>query len=100
MILKFATFVALIMFLNQATSQSVSIKLYYESLCPYSRRIITDHLYQTFNSDLGKYMDVEFLPINNGQEVFFTNLNHCFDSFGLLFYEIIVYTRWNRRLEF
>ena len=71
MILKFATFVALLMILNQATSQSVSIKLYYESLCPYSRRIITDHLYQTFNSDLGKYMDVEFLPINNGQEVFF-----------------------------
>ena len=78
MILEFATFVALMMFLDQTTNQSVSIKLYYESLCPYSRRIITDHLYQTFNSDLGKYMDVEFLPINNGREVFLTNLNRCF----------------------
>ena len=73
MILKIATFVAFL-FLNQATSQSVSIKLYYESLCPYSRRIITDHLYQTFKSDLGKYMDVEFLPINNGQDVKFIPL--------------------------
>ena len=70
MILEFATFVALMMFLDQSTNQSVSIKLYYESLCPYSRRIITDHLYHTFNSDLGKYMDVEFLPINNGFKVF------------------------------
>ena len=70
MILEFATFVALMMFLDQTTNQSVSIKLYYESLCPYSRRIITNHLYQTFNSDLGKYMDVEFLPINNGFKVF------------------------------
>ena len=78
MILEFATFVALMMFLDQTTNQSVSIKLYYESLCPYSRRIITDHLYQTFNSDLGKYMDVEFLPINNGFKVFLTILNRCF----------------------
>ena len=70
MILEFATFVALMMFLDQTTNQSVSIKLYYESLCPYSKRIITNHLYQTFNSDLGKYMDVEFLPINNGFKVF------------------------------
>merc|ERR1711894_623546 len=42
---------------------SVSIEIYYESLCPYSRQYIIDQLYPTYNSDLGKYLDVELFPI-------------------------------------
>ena len=46
-----------------AEEAEVSIKIYYESLCPYSRQYIIDQLYPTYNSDLGKYLAVELFPI-------------------------------------
>ena len=67
MILKILVSVLL---LNQvATGQIVSVKLYYECLCPFSREMIINHLYPTFKSEIGKYMNIELLPINNGREV-------------------------------
>ena len=67
MILKILVSVLL---LNQVTTgQIVSVKLYYECLCPFSREMIINHLYPTFKSEIGKYMNIELLPINNGREV-------------------------------
>ena len=67
MILKILVSVLL---LNQVTTgQIVSVKLYYECLCPFSREMIINHLYPTSKSEIGKYMNIELLPINNGREV-------------------------------
>jgi len=44
----------------------VDIGVYYETLCPYSRRFITQQLGPTFQ-DLGKYMNVDFNPAGNAK---------------------------------
>ena len=46
-----------------AEKAEVSINIYYESLCPYSRQYVIEQLYPTYNSDLGKYLDVGLFPI-------------------------------------
>ena len=84
MLSKVVTLVALLL-VTEASCQSVNIKIYYESLCPYSRQIITEHLHPTFHSDLGKYMDVDFIPINNGRDVY--NLIQCQNWINLFFFQ-------------
>ena len=59
MILKY---LGVILFLHQVIGQKVSIQVYYECLCPDSIVFITNQLYPTYKSDIGKYLDIELVP--------------------------------------
>ena len=48
----------------QASSDKLSIQVYYESLCPDSKNFITTQLYPTYQK-LGKYLKVDFKPFGN-----------------------------------
>ena len=54
--------------------QKVSIQVYYECLCPDSIVFITNQLYPTYKSDIGKYLDIELVPSFASASVNFTIL--------------------------
>ena len=55
-------YLGIILLLHQAIGQKVSIKVYYECLCPDSIVFITNQLYPTYKSNIGKYLDIELVP--------------------------------------
>ena len=48
----------------QASSNKLSIQVYYESLCSDSKNFITTQLYPTYQK-LGKYLNIDFKPFGN-----------------------------------
>ena len=65
MILNNIIFAIIFLVNNMVSTEEteVAIKIYYESLCPYSRQYVIDQLYPTYNSELGKYLNIELFPI-------------------------------------
>lgn len=53
-------------FIFQESMDSISIQVYYESLCPDSINFITQQLYPTYQK-LGKYLTIEFKPFGNAE---------------------------------
>nr|CAD7459196.1 unnamed protein product [Timema tahoe] len=46
----------------------VNVTLFYESLCPYSIRFITQQLYPTWTELTSEYLAVDFVPYGNAQQ--------------------------------
>ena len=73
----------IIVFLKQQNSisgdNSVIVSLYYESLCPYCKGWIADHLVPTYDR-LEKHMTVELIPYGNAH-VSMNTLKEKFSSF-------------------
>lgn len=71
-------------------THKVSLKLYYESLCPYSANFIVNYLVKLFDDDLISIVDLSLVPYGNARvgrndsitcQVLLSliNLNFCFD---------------------
>lgn len=48
-------------------SHKVSLKLYYESLCPYSANFIVNYLVKLFDDDLISIVDLRLVPYGNAR---------------------------------
>jgi hypothetical protein len=53
---------------NLSSEQRLPITIYYEALCPDSVKFFKDQLVPTYK-DLGKYMDIEFVPYGHAHQV-------------------------------
>lgn len=71
-------------------THKVSLKLYYESLCPYSANFIVNYLIKLFDDDLISIVDLRLVPYGNARVgrndsitcqvlLCFINLHFCFD---------------------
>ncbi|XP_031617056.1 GILT-like protein 1 [Contarinia nasturtii] len=86
MLVKLIGFCAL---LAACSAVKVPLTVYYEALCPDSVRFITDQLYPTKQSPLGRYIDVTLIPFGKasfkteGSDVLFTcqhGPNECYGN--------------------